>query len=177
MQKMETTPCIFISIDWLCAKTEKNKLTFDSEFRLGIPTTSCNEDCNCQANRFAPACSEDGQVNFFSACHAGCTMMNSTGEQTVIWNTSHFTDRLKHWFFYYIILQIFSDCSCIKEWKNTTQFSNSTSDYGSWYNGRAIGGYCPSNCFQMFLIYISVMGIIKFLSSMGRVSNILITFR
>ncbi|XP_046644300.1 solute carrier organic anion transporter family member 74D-like [Daphnia pulicaria] len=121
---------------------------------LSIPTTSCNEECNCQSNRFAPACSEDGQVNFFSACHAGCTSMNSTGDRT-----------------------IFSDCSCIKEWINTTQISNSTLDSGAWYNGKAIGGYCPSNCFQMFLIYIFVMGIIKFLSSFGRVSNILITFR
>lgn len=117
---------------------------------LGIPVTPCSEDCNCIANRFAPACSEDGEVNFFSACHAGCTIMNHTSDQT-----------------------IFSDCSCIKEWKNST----SMTDSGSWYNGRAIGGYCPSNCFQMFLIYITVMGFIKFLSSMGRVSNILITFR
>ena len=55
-----------------------------TNYRLGIPSTPCNEDCNCQANRFAPACSEDGQVNFFSACHAGCTRMNTTEDQTVI---------------------------------------------------------------------------------------------
>ena len=97
--------------------------------------TPCNQDCNCQANRFAPACSEDGKANFFSACHAGCKTMNISDGRT-----------------------IFSDCSCIKEWINATDdpmYEGPVEGY--WQDGQAFGGYCPSNCFQIFWVYVIAM--------------------
>ena len=45
--------------------------------------TNCNRDCNCKPNRFAPVCSEDGNINFFSACHAGCKTVNETRNEKV----------------------------------------------------------------------------------------------
>ena len=44
----------------------------------------CNQNCNCQPNRFKPVCSEDGTMNFFSACHAGCKVKNSTEDDTTV---------------------------------------------------------------------------------------------
>lgn len=72
---------------------------------------------------------------------------------------------------------MFSDCSCIQEWKNTTDYPNEPPGPGSWQNGNATGGYCASNCFEIFLIYVLTMGVAKFFSTAGRVGNILIGFR
>ena len=40
-------------------------------FRINT-TTECDSHCECVGTRYSPVCSEDGQMNFFSACHAGC---------------------------------------------------------------------------------------------------------
>lgn len=51
---------------------------------VGMPPVSCNEECNCNANRFAPVCSEDGRMNFFSGCHAGCKNFTFLNGKSVI---------------------------------------------------------------------------------------------
>ncbi len=38
----------------------------------GITAGSCNSDCHCAANIFAPVCNLASKVTYFSPCHAGC---------------------------------------------------------------------------------------------------------
>lgn len=118
----------------------------------------CNQNCNCQPNRFKPVCSEDGTMNFFSACHAGCKVKNTTEDDT----------------------DFFTDCSCLATWENSTTSTTSSSkadDGGFWKMGTVTANYCESNCFDVFLTYVLVMGVVKFFSSAGRVSGAIIGFR
>lgn len=43
-------------------------------------TIPCNVDCNCQTNKMLPVCYKEENKLFYSACHAGCTIMNTTDD-------------------------------------------------------------------------------------------------
>merc|ERR1712136_169805 len=133
------------------------KMKMDDTYHMF--SMSCNENCNCQPNRFKPVCSEDGTMNFFSACHAGCKIKNTTEDDTTI----------------------FTDCSCLATWVNSTVSSSTSSSLveggGFWKMGSVTENYCESNCFDVFLTYVLIMGVMKFLSSAGRVSGAIIGFR
>ena len=67
-----------------------------SEFKYS--GLACNADCNCNNVGYSPVCSEDGNINFFSACQAGCksepTLVKSAnGKKT---------------------LKLYTECSCVK---------------------------------------------------------------
>jgi len=38
---------------------------------------SCIEDCTCKDENYFPVCGDDGH-SYFSPCHAGCSIYNST---------------------------------------------------------------------------------------------------
>ncbi|XP_078666151.1 solute carrier organic anion transporter family member 4C1-like isoform X1 [Branchiostoma floridae x Branchiostoma belcheri] len=40
-------------------------------------TSECNTDCSCQEEYYTPTCGADG-VQYFSPCHAGCTVLTGT---------------------------------------------------------------------------------------------------
>lgn len=72
-------------------------------------------------------------------------------------------------------LQTYSECSCIE----SNPDSLGPHDWVSLVEnpGEATSGYCPSDCSSIFWVYVFGMAIIKFLSSMGRISSIIISFR
>ena len=78
-----------------------------------------------------------------------------------------------------ILLQIFTDCSCLAEWVNSsTPAPSSAADRGGfWKYGSVTAHYCESNCFDVFLTYVLIMGVVKFFSSASRVSGAIIGFR
>ncbi|XP_055550083.1 solute carrier organic anion transporter family member 74D [Wyeomyia smithii] len=47
--------------------------------RLNLSTT-CNSHCHCDGIPYSPICQEETGITFFSACHAGCDMWNTTGK-------------------------------------------------------------------------------------------------
>ncbi|XP_054844848.1 solute carrier organic anion transporter family member 1A2-like [Eublepharis macularius] len=49
--------------------------------------SSCNSDCNCEANHWDPVCGDNG-VTYMSACLAGCKTSLGTGKDTVFHNCS-----------------------------------------------------------------------------------------
>ncbi|XP_065566171.1 solute carrier organic anion transporter family member 74D-like isoform X2 [Artemia franciscana] len=62
------------------------------------PISDCNIDCSCEGLRYSPVCSEDGEMNFFSPCHAGCkeNSIDSMGKK------------------------IYTDCSCLAFFNSTS---------------------------------------------------------
>ncbi|XP_065566168.1 solute carrier organic anion transporter family member 74D-like isoform X2 [Artemia franciscana] len=90
-------------------------------------TTECNSHCECVGTRYSPVCSEDGQMNFFSACHAGCDQftVNRDGKKQ------------------------YSNCSCLA-------FVNSTYwTYGDVVEGVCDAGCQP--IFYMYLVATGIM--------------------
>ena len=63
-------------IDSVCPFSSKDEA---AEFNL---TNACNVDCGCQDYGFSPVCSHNN-VQFFSACHAGCRNYSVAGDQKV----------------------------------------------------------------------------------------------
>uniref|UniRef100_F6Z8W3 Solute carrier organic anion transporter family member n=1 Tax=Monodelphis domestica TaxID=13616 RepID=F6Z8W3_MONDO len=51
------------------------------------PFSSCNSDCNCNANLWDPVCGDDG-LTYMSPCLAGCKSLVGHGKDTVFYNCS-----------------------------------------------------------------------------------------
>ena len=56
-----------------CAKEKYNFMTDGPDGLTLNLTSSCNSDCNCLTNKFAPVCDKSTNQLYYSACHAGCT--------------------------------------------------------------------------------------------------------
>lgn len=113
----------------------------------------CNAGCGCTRVVFEPVCGADGISTFFSPCFAGCpnlTRLSSSVVSSAVSNVSN--------------SKVFQNCSCVPSANETYVTSDVTS------------GFCPSGC-NMFVVYIIVLCVSKFISNTARVGNTLITFR
>ena len=48
---------------------------FTQSSNLSQLTSTCNDLCQCQEQKYQPVCGADG-ITYFSPCHAGCTIAN-----------------------------------------------------------------------------------------------------
>lgn len=109
--------------------------------------TDCNSECRCSPNRLAPVCSTDGQTNYFSACHSGCRSVETIDDR-----------------------KIYSDCRCLNSWSNASRTEETPGD-------SVTVGYCPSDCYDRFLVFLIGTAVLKFFMSTGRVHGIITGFR
>ncbi|XP_067010749.2 solute carrier organic anion transporter family member 74D [Anabrus simplex] len=114
---------------------------------------SCNLGCHCGNVKYSPVCYEELQMTFYSACHAGCTSVQST-------NSSY---------------KLFSNCTCTSIIYPTDEgvFSNET----SFPSSSLISGACPSDCWTVYMIFLGMMVCMHLFGSTGKVGNILISYR
>jgi len=135
---------------WGCnTKSIQGVTKLGDQYQIEI-ATECNLDCHCSPNRFVPVCSADGHNNYFSACHSGCRSMEKIDGK-----------------------KIYSDCGCMSSWSNITdQLSTQEPPIDS-----VTSGYCPSNCYNMFLFYVIGTAVFKFFNATGRVNGIITGFR
>ncbi|GFT22265.1 solute carrier organic anion transporter family member 4A1 [Nephila pilipes] len=143
---------LFISIFLGCDRIMMPGTTANKDETLNL-YNECNAGCGCTRKVFEPVCGADGVSTYFSPCFAGCPNMTgviSTLIQPTIDTLSNAT--------------IFSDCKCVTNSNSTFEVSN------------VISGFCSSGC-TMFISYIILLCISKFISSTARVGNTLITFR
>ncbi|GFR12858.1 solute carrier organic anion transporter family member 5A1 [Trichonephila clavata] len=143
---------LFVSIFLGCDRIMMPGTTVNEDQTLNL-YNECNAGCGCTRRVFEPVCGADGVSTFFSPCFAGCpnmTGVTSTLIQPTISTLSNTT--------------IFSDCKCVTNSNSTFEVSN------------VISGFCDSGC-TMFMAYIILLCISKFISSTARVGNTLITFR
>ncbi|CAG0919874.1 unnamed protein product [Notodromas monacha] len=122
--------------------------------------SECNSDCSCSTSFYTPVCSSDGAVNFFSPCHAGCETILSTGNPG--------DDRNK---------TIYGNCKCIVE--EIAISTVSETDEKQYKFGSAYQGFCQADSLacNSFVIYLVVLGLVKLVSSTGRVIGLMVTMR
>ncbi|KAM8830393.1 solute carrier organic anion transporter family member 4A1 [Synchiropus picturatus] len=68
------------------------ELAVNSSAAQGGLTAGCNAACSCSREQYSPVCGDDGLM-YHSACHAGCTAINSSDPSTG--------------------KQVYSGCSCV----------------------------------------------------------------
>ena len=56
---------------------------------LGDVVHSCNQDCGCSTRYFEPVCTGDN-IQYFSACHAGCTNVSTDEKVKACFHYKHF---------------------------------------------------------------------------------------
>ena len=128
----------------------------------------CNRDCNCNNIGYAPVCSEDGTVNFFSACQAGCKSQPVSVKSL---------DGKKK-------LSLYTDCSCVRQhsiatgsnrtvvepwWQEPPKSPTATANTGSGLPlSRAVSGYCPTNCEGPFKGFIALIVIGSLIGASAR---------
>ncbi|GIY31411.1 solute carrier organic anion transporter family member 5A1 [Caerostris extrusa] len=143
---------LFISIFLGCDRILMPGTSIKEDQTLNL-YNECNFHCGCTEKIFEPVCGPDGVSTYFSPCFAGCpnmTGMTPALNQSIISTVSNAT--------------IFSDCTCVSSSNSTYGFSN------------VISGFCSTGC-NMFIIYIIMLCISKFVSSTARVGDTLLTFR
>lgn len=117
-----------------------------------IPTfdMSCSrEACDCNLDKFAPICGEDG-ITYLSPCQAGCK--NVTQEKGKILN--------------------YSNCVCIP---SSNPFNDTMLNDKNLY-GNATVGYCETKCTN-FTWYLIVFSVFVFVHSTSEVGSILLILR
>ncbi|XP_015911105.1 solute carrier organic anion transporter family member 74D isoform X1 [Parasteatoda tepidariorum] len=150
---------LLVSIFLGCSQIQMPGTTLNPDKSLSL-YNECNAGCSCTRRVFEPVCGSDGVSTFFSPCFAGCP--NTTGLNfppvTAVPTTAMNTT-------------IFHDCKCIASLNSTL------SDFNSTYTSSFVtSGFCATGC-TMFMVYIIVLCVSKFISSTARVGNTLITFR
>lgn len=104
-------------------------------------------ECQCDFVKYTPICGDDGRT-YISPCHAGCT------EQSLDENGT----------------KCYSGCSCI--------LSNDLMNYESdFIGGSAVASACPVDCSYQLILFMTILGLEKFISSSGRSANFLISIR
>ncbi|CAL4127004.1 unnamed protein product, partial [Meganyctiphanes norvegica] len=129
--------------------TSKEVISSSSIMSASGHNLSCSSDCGC-SDRFEPVCGQDGQV-YYSPCYAGCTQLNVSLDQ-----------------------KIYSNCQCIINTTFNTEKANkftSNPEYGT-----AKKGYCPTECFSLYL-YIGGGIIAKMVMASGKVGSVLVFIR
>ncbi|KAG8187162.1 hypothetical protein JTE90_020037 [Oedothorax gibbosus] len=146
---------LFLSIFLGCDSIQMPGTTVTPQETLNL-YNECNADCGCTARVFEPVCGPDGVSTFFSPCFAGCP--NMTGLTSPMVTTTATAMTMTN-------ATVFESCKCVSS-MNSTAYATSS----------VISGFCDSGC-KMFLIYIIMLCVSKFISSTARVGNTLITFR
>ncbi|GBL94482.1 Solute carrier organic anion transporter family member 3A1 [Araneus ventricosus] len=143
---------LFISIFLGCDRVIMPGTSVNGDETLNL-YNECNAGCGCTRKVFEPVCGPDGVSSFFSPCFAGCpntTGMISSLLQPTITSLTNAT--------------VFTDCKCVTGGNSTYEVSN------------VVSGFCSTGC-TMFIAYIIMLCVSKFISSTARVGNTLITFR
>ncbi|XP_063233126.1 solute carrier organic anion transporter family member 74D-like [Bacillus rossius redtenbacheri] len=109
---------------------------------------TCNANCSCDQVRYTPVCSQYGDRSYISPCHAGCS-----GEKTTVNGTVMYTD-----------------CSCIAPNSSLPKDMDPAGGY-------VTDGACPSDCMRKFLIFVSIVCLLKFTGATSRSSNFLVSIR
>ncbi|KAJ8878589.1 hypothetical protein PR048_019170 [Dryococelus australis] len=109
---------------------------------------TCNANCTCDHVRYNPVCSQYGDRSFISPCHAGCS-----GEKAEFNGT-----------------MVYTDCSCIAPDSSIPEALDPAGGY-------VLDGTCPSDCMNTFLIFISIVCLLKFTGATSRSSNFLVSIR
>ncbi len=128
-------------------------------------TSTCNTNCYCNDVAYSPVCSVKTGVTFFSPCHAACNN----------WDNEN---------------KIYSGCSCAAEGhtyddnfhENTTTTpgkSHASSHVSRLSSGKFVFflGPCLAGCVKTFYLFTFVMFAVNWLSSTGRIGNILLSLR
>jgi len=68
--------CLIIMLFLTCKEAHIEGSDSSISATLRNLTTECNSGCGCDQDAFYPVCGEDNK-NYFSPCHAGCTMKSS----------------------------------------------------------------------------------------------------
>jgi len=143
---------------------------------------ACNADCGCPISRPQPLCSKDGVTNFYSPCHAGCTIeVNST----VLENRQ----------------KMYGQCSCVaraaeeyntslsREWIEKEKLKDLPfpslkmieqlhSKYADAPVEEAVSGWCKvEGCDEKFKLFMLTIFILSLVASTGRVGNLLVALR
>lgn len=118
----------------------------------------CNAACNCENVKYSPVCHEASRTTFISACHAGCTsIINET---------------------------TFGHCSCVADLEPGNNFYEHrlvdaslrlTDDVSKTYQVTA--GFCKQNCFVPWVMYSVISALVNILSSSGKISGVLLSYR
>ncbi|KAH8258139.1 hypothetical protein KR038_006469 [Drosophila bunnanda] len=121
---------------------------------LSIISTAdtCSASCDCEYVYYAPVCGPDN-VTYISACHAGCTEKG--------------LDDLGR--------TIYTGCKCLGSSLNRTLSSNET--LLSSQSQIVLDGACPVDCTKQFLVFLTVMYLLGFVSSTGNSCNQLLALR
>ena len=82
-------------------------------------------------------------------------------------------NRIDSRMFIGIETQIFSNCTCMPSWSSVESLVNGSQVGGDSFTS----GYCPSDCYGVFIIYVAVMGGVKFLLASARLGGMLTGFR
>lgn len=143
---------LLISIFLGCPPVSMPVTHFNTDETLNL-YNECNVGCSCTRRVFEPVCGADGTSTFFSPCFAGCPNLTGILSAAVTSNISAISNKT-----------VFEDCRCVAGLNDTFATSSVTS------------GFCDSGC-QMFMAYIIMLCVSKFISSTARVGNTLITFR
>ncbi|KAL5285654.1 hypothetical protein ACFFRR_007384 [Megaselia abdita] len=112
--------------------------------------STCISNCSCDYVPYTPVCGEDGYT-YISPCHAGCTSEYIIGDKK----------------------KVFYNCSCVEG----TSPDRPPLDLDMKLEKHATQGACPVNCYKQFVIFLSVMCLMKFIGSTGRASNFLVSVR
>uniref|UniRef100_A0A1B6C2D4 Solute carrier organic anion transporter family member n=1 Tax=Clastoptera arizonana TaxID=38151 RepID=A0A1B6C2D4_9HEMI len=108
----------------------------------------CNRGCHCNIAKYNPVCWEEEQLNFYTACHAGCYQ-------------SELKDKLV----------VYSNCTCLPD------ISNSGIDNLVKQNVILKTGNCQSDCYRTFITFMLITMFMHFLGSSGRIGNVLVNYR
>lgn len=139
-------------------------------------TSNCNRECGCMNLKYSPVCHQRSDQTFYSACHAGCTKsFKSANSQPE-----------------------YGNCSCpfamtTGERFNNENFKNELTDNGpsahtwtkfqyktdrdNFSQDTLKSGPCPADCGYNFVAFLAVTSVMHFITSSGKIGNILINYR
>ncbi|GLH12816.1 Solute carrier organic anion transporter family member, partial [Gryllus bimaculatus] len=136
--------CEIIFMFLSCPNNNPNLKNSNGQFEL---LQDCNADCGC-SNKYSPICDGETGSTYYSPCFAGCTVTRTL-------NSS----------------QVFTNCACITEARDSAPFQNSISDR------YLLPGACSSDCAGIFYSFLAIQFFMHFLGNTGKIGNILITYR
>ncbi|XP_050324330.1 solute carrier organic anion transporter family member 74D-like [Bactrocera neohumeralis] len=165
--------------------------------------STCNSACYCDYVPFSPVCGQNN-MTYISPCHAGCrrSITDDSGAKTFTdcgcisraATTSNHVKRsfleslnIKESEFFISSNNTIIEATTIKALitesiTNDVPATSSTTtktreELSSSFGGYATPGACPVNCFKQFVLFLSVMCLLKFIGATGRASNFLVTVR
>ncbi|XP_043271087.1 solute carrier organic anion transporter family member 74D isoform X2 [Venturia canescens] len=129
----------------------------DLQFDRTNFTEQCNIDCNCEGVKYAPVCHVSSMTTYYSACHAGCTII--------------------------IDGQDYGNCSCVSQTGSASNEGIAISDFSIAINDTmdelnfVKAGPCPVDCTKAYVVFSVLSTVTHILISSGKIGNILVNYR